>query len=187
MGFLIGAVVVILLVFLLAFITIKKPVFGRVIIGLSLVMIITAVFFYFQKDNRVEKKKHLIPLEQVELSPVAHNWSYGNFYKLSADIKNNSDRYRLQSIVLQISLYKCPDTQALKTDNQGSSIQFDNCQQVMQREHKIDTRLAAQQSRKIESHFLLDVDTITKNVVELNNGIDSLQWKIDLLGVNARK
>ncbi|WP_198264661.1 hypothetical protein [sulfur-oxidizing endosymbiont of Gigantopelta aegis] len=177
MGFVIGAVVSLIVVFLLVYITIKKPTFGKVVIALALVMVITAVFFYFQEDNRVEKKKHLIPLEQVELSTVEHKWSYGNFYKLNAEIKNNSPRYRLQSIILQISLFKCP------TPN--------NCQSVLQLKHKIDTRLAAQQSKKIDSHILLEPELFAKNLSESKKDktidVDSLQWKIKLLEVNARR
>ncbi len=154
MGFVIGVVVALIVVFLLAYITVKKPAFGEVIIALSVLMILAAVFFYFQKDNRVENKKNLIPVEQIELSDISHSLAYGNYYKLTAHLKNLSQRYRLQSIILRLSFFQCPEL-----FKQASDKSFKNCRLVTEKQHKIDTRLAARQSVDIESYILLDDDS----------------------------
>ena len=51
MGFVIGVVVALIVVFLLAYITIKKPVFGEIVIAISVLMVLAAVFFYFQMSQ----------------------------------------------------------------------------------------------------------------------------------------
>ena len=49
MGFVLGVVAALLVIFLLTYITLKKPVFGRILIALSLVLVLTSTFLYFQK------------------------------------------------------------------------------------------------------------------------------------------
>lgn len=160
MGFVIGAVVAIIVVFLLAYITVKKPVFGEVIIALSVLMILAAVFFYFQKDNRIENKKSLIPIEQIELSDFSHSLAYGNYHKLTAHLKNQSLRYRLQSIVLQIAFFQCPATFVAKTDSLIIDNKFESCNLLSEKQHTIETRLSAQHAANIESYILLDDDVL---------------------------
>lgn len=174
MGFVIGVVIALVVIFLLAYITVKKPVFGEVMIALSLLLILTALFFYFQRDEREENKKHLIPLEQIELSDFSHSLAYGNNYKLTAQLKNKSQRYRLQSINLIISFYQCPASFKQTIDKQ-----FDNCRLVMDKEHSIRTRLAPQQSRRIESYILLDDDVLSK-------ADGTLEWQVQIVNGVAR-
>ena len=188
MGFVIGAVVALVVIFLLSYITVKKPVFGEVMIALSLLMIVTALFFYFQQDEREENRKHLIPLEQIELSDFSHSLAYGNNYKLTAQLKNKSQRYRLQSINLKILFYQCPASFKSTTDKQ-----FENCRLVIEKEHSIKTRLAPQQSSHIESYILLDDDVLSEADGSLM-GADgsllkadgSLQWQIQIVNGIAR-
>jgi len=174
MALVIGVIVVLLVIFLLAYITIKKPVFGEVIIVLAVIMILTAIFFYFQKNNRIEKKKELIPLQQIELTQSSYKLAYGNYYKFSAQLKNQSKKYRLQAITLKISFFNCP----LKVPKD-----FEQCQLLSEKEHTIDTRLEAQHSAPIEGYFLLD----NKDVLAISSDSkDFIIRKIELLSGTAR-
>lgn len=175
MGFVIGVVVALLVIFLLAFITIKKPVFGEIMIALVVIMILTSTYFYFQKDERVENKKHLIPVEQIELTDIQHSLAYGNYYKLTALLKNHSQKYRLQSIELKLSFLNCPP---LEVSN------YNNCQLISEKHHKIKTRMPAQQSAPIESYILLDDEAVLAVINDKNAG--SIHWKIELLNGSAR-
>ena len=175
MAFVIGVVVALLVIFLLAYITIRKPVFGEVIIALAVLMILTSTFFYFQKDKRVENKKQLIPLEQIELTNIHHTLAYGNYYKLTARLKNQSQKYRLQSIELKLSFLNCPSPEVSD---------YKNCQLISEKHHKIDTRLAAQQSAPIESYFLLDDEAVLAVINAKKAG--SVHWKIELVNSYAR-
>jgi len=200
MGFVIGVVVALIVVFLLAYITIKKPVFGEVIIALSVLMVLAAVFFYFQKDNRVENKKNLIPIEQIKLSDFSHSLAYGNYYKLTAHLKNQSPRYRLQSIVLQISFFQCPASFDLKSDDLKIENKFKSCHLLSEKQHTIETRLAAQQAADIESYILLDDDvlldagsslspaegSLPQAEGSLSRAKGSIQWQIKIINGIAR-
>jgi len=174
MTLVIGVVVALVVVFLLTYITVRKPAFGEVVIALAVLMILAAVFLYFQKDNRIERKKELIPLEQIELTQVSYKLAYGDYYKLSAQLRNQSQKYRLQSIMIKISFFNCP------TEN---TTDFKQCQLMSARKHSIDTRLAAQQSTAIEGYFLLD----NKEIIALNSASNTfIIRKIDLLSGTAR-
>lgn len=175
MAFVIGGVVALLVIFLLAYITIKKPVFGEVIIALAVLMILTSTFFYFQKDKRVENKKQLIPLEQIELIDITHSLAYGNYYKLTAQLKNQSQKYRLQSINLKLSFLNCPSAEVSN---------YTNCKLISEKHHKIKTRLAAQQSSAIESYFLLEDEAVLA-IINANN-TNSIHWRIELVSGSAR-
>jgi len=179
MALLIGVVVALVVIFLLAYITIKKPLFGEVIIALAVFMILAAIFFYVQKDNRIEKKKGLIPLQQIELTQSSYKLAYGNYYKFSAQLKNNSKKYRLQSITLKISFFVCPAKEVKD---------FQQCQLLSERNHTVDTRLAAQQSTLVEGYFLLD----NKDAQAISSGSEAKNSngfvirKIELLSGTAR-
>jgi hypothetical protein len=175
MGFVIGVVVALLVIFLLAYITIKKPVFGEVMIALAILMILTSTFFYFQKDNRLANKKNLIPLEQIELTDIRHTLAYGNYYKLTAHLKNLSEKYRLQSIELKLSFLNCP---SLEVSN------YNNCKLISEKHHKINTRMSAQKSAPIESYFLLDDEAVLAVINAKKAG--SVHWKIEVLNGYAR-
>ncbi len=173
MGFVIGVVVALIVIFLLAYITAKKPVFGKVVIGLSVLMIMASTFFYFQKDEHAEKKKNLIPIEEIKSSGFSHSLAYGNYYKLTSEIKNNSQRYQLRSIVLDVKFFKCPasfDTE--------KAAKFEQCQQVADKQHKIDIRLAPQQTSQVESYLLLGENELAD--------AQNLQWKIEIINGVAR-
>lgn len=175
MGFVVGAIVALLVIFLLAFITAKKPVFGEVMIALAVLMILAATFFYFQKDSQIEKKKRLIPIEQIELTDIRHTLAYGNYYKLSAHLKNHSQKYRLQAIELKLSFFNCPSPDVKD---------FKNCKLISEKHHKIDTRLSAQQSAPIESYVFLDDEAV---LALINSGNErALHWKIELLNSFSR-
>ncbi len=173
MGFIIGAVVALIVVFLLAYITVKKPVFGEIMIGFSIVLIMASTFFYFQKDERVEKKRSLIPVEQITSSGFSHSLSYGNYYKLTSEIQNNSQRYFLRSIILNIKFFKCPDS----FDTQNET-RFTECEFILEKQHKIDIRLASQQTRKVESYLLLSEDKLADAT--------NFKWKIEIISGVAR-
>ncbi|MCU7939919.1 MAG: hypothetical protein KZQ64_03740 [gamma proteobacterium symbiont of Bathyaustriella thionipta] len=172
MGFVIGVVVALLVIFLLAFITIKKPVFGEIMIALAVLMIVASTFLYFQKDNRVENKKNLIPLEQIELTDIQHTLAYGNYYKLTAQLNNKSEKYRLQSIRLKLSFLNCD---AVKSSD------YKNCQLISEKYHTIKTRTPARQTEPVESYFLLDDEAV---LAVINTG--TVHWKIELLNGFAR-
>ncbi|MCW8929130.1 MAG: hypothetical protein OQL19_02700 [Gammaproteobacteria bacterium] len=164
MGFVIGAVVALIVIFLLAYITVKKPVFGEVMIGLSILMVLTSTFFYFQKDNRVEDKKSRIPPEKIILSDISHSLAYGYYYKLKAQLTNQSSKYRLQSINLNIKFYQCPQTfNALIETN------YDQCKFLMEKPHSIKTRLSPKQSTDIESYVLLDEQVLINAYASLKS------------------
>lgn len=173
MGFVIGVVVVLLVIFLLAYITVKKPVFGELMIGISVLMILVSTFFYFQKDNRAENKKNLIPNEQIELSEITHHLAYGNFYKITALLKNNSQHYQLRVLVLDIKFFKCKTSSDTMNDNN-----LQNCTLVSTKQHEIKTRLAAQQVANIESYILLDDDALAE--------ASDLNWQIKIADGIAR-
>jgi prepilin signal peptidase PulO-like enzyme (type II secretory pathway) len=172
MGFVVGVVAALLVIFLLTYITLKKPVFGRVLIALSVVMIALSVFFYFQKDERVEKQKSLIPPEQIILSDISYAYAYGSFYKLTATVENRSERYRLQAILLNISFFQCKqsNTGQVITDNSMA-----DCQLVKSKEIEVKTRLAPKKTGQLESYVLLDKE-----------GDSSLQWQVKLVSGIAR-
>lgn len=175
MGFVIGVVVALLVIFLLAFITAKKPVFGEVMIGLAVIMILTSIYFYFQKDNRVENKKSLIPIEQIELTDIHHSLAYGDYYKLTANLTNQSQKYRLQSITLKLSFLNCPTPE---------TIDYKKCQLISEKKHNIKTRMPAKQSGAIESYFLLDDEAVLALINSKEKSL--IQWKIELLSGFAR-
>ena len=180
MGFVIGAVVALVVIFLLAYITVKKPVFGEVMIVLSLLMVIVSTFFYFQKDNRVENKKNLIPVEQIELSDVSHHLAYGYYHKLTAHLSNLSQKYRLQSIIINIRFFQCPEKHDLTKDKA-----FDNCRLLTEKQHKIDTRLSPKQSSDIESYILLD-DKVLITAYGSMPAKGSIQWQTKVVTGIAR-
>ncbi len=175
MAFVIGVVVALLVIFLLTYMTIKKPVFGEVMIALAVIMILGSTFFYFQKDKRVENKKHLIPVNEIVLTDIRHNLAYGNYYKLTAQLKNNSQKYRLQTIKLKLSFLNCP-SEKVNDDK--------NCKLISETTHSIDTRMPAQQSAAIESYFLLDDEAVLAVINSENS--ESIHWKIELLNGSAR-
>ncbi|GEM_PF-2660064 len=175
MVFLIGLTSALIVVFLLAYITIRKPAFGETIVVLAVLMVIAATFFYFQKDNRIENKKHLIPLEQIDFSAVKHTLAYGNYYKISAQLKNNSTKYLLRSLEVKISFYNCPA---------NNTSDFKNCRMLSEKTHSIVIRLAAQQSATIESYFLLDDEQVLKLMQQPEK--NHIRWKIEPLSTLGR-
>ncbi len=175
MSFVIGVITTLFIVFLLAFITIKKPAFGKTIIALSLAMVVLASVLYFQNDQQIEHKKHLIALDDIALTNIQYQLAYGNYYKLTAQLSNHSKKYRLQAIELAISFYNCPS----KTPKN-----YKKCQLIATKIHKIPTRLAAQQSTTIESYFLLDDENILHLIDNTNK--EFLSWDIQLANGYAR-
>ena len=191
MGFVIGAVVALIVIFLLTYITIKKPVFGEVIIVLSIIMILAATFFYFQKDNRVENKKSLISLEEIKLTDIKHHLAYGNYHKLTANLKNESPRYRLQSINLNLSFFHCPQFNSDSNSGLDSGLKegsFKDCELLLEKAHEVDTRLPSQQETTIESYVLLDDEIFSSSKSSDDTPQDNKQihWKVEVVSGVAR-
>ncbi len=172
MGFIIGVLGALLLVFLLAYLTVKNPKAGKVEIALSVILISLAVYLYFYDNERVEIHKNLIPVEQIQLSDIQHQWAYGAYYKLTAKITNKSSKYRLQSVDLKVSFYNCP---------QGNKqVVMANCELINSLKHTVRTRLDAQKSMQMEVYLLLD-DNLLGDVP-----IDTLNWKVEVVSGLAR-
>ncbi len=169
MGFFYGVIAVLFVVFLLAYVRIKIPLFGNVLIAITLLLIALSTVLYFQKDKRIEKKEHLIPIDQIVFSQINSSLSYGNNYKLTAKVENHSKRYRLQSVNIQIIFLKCD----------AENAQEKNCQVLGEGHYAIKTRLAAGQSTHIEKYIMLD------NIPELKCP-EVLRWKITTLSGVAR-
>jgi len=146
MGFIVGVVAALLVTFLLTYITVKKPVFGRILIAISVSLVLLSIFSYFQKDKRVEKQQQRIALEEIVITDVQFDYAYGSFYKLSGTIANHSNRYRLQAVNLKIAFYKCPDVKS----------HWQDCELINDMAHTIKTRLAAKQTAPFETYLLLD-------------------------------
>ncbi len=173
MGFVIGAAVASIVIFLLAYITIRKPVFGETVIVLAVLMILASTFFYFQTDARVEKKKNLIPMEEIQLSNVSHKLAYGDYHKLTGHLNNLSNKHRLQSINLNIKFFECPpEVEAQAKINEKS------CQLIVEKAHPIKARLSAGQSRDVETYVLLDDKALIDK--------PSLVWQVKLVSGVAR-
>ena len=168
MAFLYGLIAVLFIIFLLSYARIKRPVFGNVLIAITILLISLSTLFYFQMDNRIEKKEHLIPINEIVLSQIHSVLSYGNNYKLTAQIENLSRRYRLQAINIQISFFKCTATQKIE-----------NCPLLKIHQYRIETRLSPSSSTQIEKYIMLDdIGSISDNEI--------LKWKIEVLSGVAR-
>lgn len=172
MGFIVGVVGALLVIFLLSYITIKKPNFGRSLIVLSLLLITLSIFFYFQKENRVDKRRSLISNDEITLSNIKHEYAYGNFYKLTGNIHNQSNRYRLQSITVKISFLQCPEKNIKISDKEVSK---NNCELIEDKVAVIKTRLAAEDSGNFEHYLLLEKEKLA-----------GLRWKVELISGIAR-
>ena len=172
MGFVIGVVAALLVVFLLSYLTVKNPKAGKIEISLVVVLIAIAVFLYFHEDTRVEKHKSLIPVEQIQLSDVQHQWAYGAYYKLTAKIANNSLKYRLQAVDLKVDLYNCPEG-----DKKAVT---DNCELINSLNHTVRTRLDAGKFKTIEAYLLLNDDLLGDAPAA------KLSWKVKVLYGLAR-
>ena len=187
MGLVIGVLAALIVVFLLGYITVKKPVFGSVLISISLLFILISTFFYFQKDSRIENKKLRIPVDQIELSDVNYGFAYGNNYRLTAIIKNNSTRYRLQTVFLQISFLHCkgsdnslePVNSLESVNSLGSANAPEDCQLLEKRLHKVETRLPREKSTKIETYIQLD-DAL------LQQKVGYIHWQVEIASGIAR-
>ena len=177
MGFVIGVIGALLVIFLLSYITIKKPKFGRTLIVLCLVLIGLSTYFYFQKDKRVEKRQSLIPLSEIQLSDIRHEYAYGSYYKLTGKVHNDSQRYRLQSMNLRISFYQCPESAnaGKKTSPKQTDKNYNDCQLANQKEILVKTRLASGSTGGFEKYILLDQEHARKFI-----------WHIDLISGVAR-
>ncbi len=165
MGFMIGVAAALLVIFLLAWLTVKNPGAGWIVSIIALILVIIAVYFYFQEDQRVQKQKSLIPLEQIQLSNISHQLAYGNYYKLTGKLSNKSSRYRLQAIDLNIIFYKCPDPEST----------LSQCHKINSLQHTLRTLLDAQKSKPIEVYLLLN-DELLGDV-----SADKLRWQVDVV------
>ena len=165
MGFVVGVVAALLVIFLLIYITLKKPVFGRILIALSLVLVLTSTFLYFQKDKRVEKQQTLIAIDEIVISDFKFDYAYGSFYKLAGTIANQSTRYRLQSVNLKLSFYQCADKNS----------QWQDCELKNEISETVKTRLAAEQSASFETYLLLEQEDYS-----------SLRLKLEVISGIAR-
>ena len=167
MGFFYGLIAILFVIFLLSYTRIKRPLFGNILIVITLLLISLATLFYFQMDNRIEKKQQLIPVDDIVLSQVHSALAYGNNYKLTAHIENRSRRYRLQAVNIQITFLKCLEKQQLQS-----------CPILKTHQYRIKTRLSPGQSSQIEKYIMLDDLGLKNNEV--------LQWKIEILSGVAR-
>ena len=177
MGFVIGVIGALLVIFLLSYITVKKPKFGRSLIVLCLILIGLATYFYFQKDKRVEKRLSLIPLSEIQLSDINHEYAYGSYYKLTGKVHNDSQRYRLQSMNLMVSFYQCPqsDNTGKKTSLKQTDKDYKDCQLAGQKEILVKTRLASGTTGDFEKYIILDQEHARQFL-----------WHIDLISGVAR-
>jgi hypothetical protein len=174
MALLIGIFAALFVVFLLGYITVRKPAFGRVLIVLCSFLILFAVFFYSQKDERKEAKKQRIPVDQIELSEINYGLSYGNYYKLTAIIKNLSTQYRLQAVILNISFFQCQELEKKVKDTMKYNV--DKCRLLETKSHRVATRLEAEMVENIETYLPLD------DALQLNN----IVWQVEIASGIAR-
>jgi len=150
---------------------VRKPRFG---IGLSVatvLLIALAVIFYIGEDNRLEKQKSRIPVEQIIFTDIKSKLSYGNNYRISGNIENRSSRYMLASIILDIHVYDCSGkktSQIVEKIKQGDN----DCILLQQKQHKVDTRMLPESSKSLETYVLLDA---------LNENDKKLEWNIKVI------
>ncbi|MDX2503305.1 MAG: hypothetical protein QNL62_02325 [Gammaproteobacteria bacterium] len=174
MGLVIGVLAGLLVVFLLGYVTVKKPVFGGVLSSISLILVLIVIFFYFQEDKRVENQKQRIPVDQIGISDINHSFAYGNNYKLTANIINNSPRYRLQAVFLQVSFLQCGEDESSP----------ENCQLIEKKLHKVSTRLAPGRSASIEAYIKLDDSVQAQGSV--SQRMKNIRWQVKVASGVAR-
>jgi len=166
-----GTLAALLVIFLLAMVTVRKPKFG---IGLSIatvLLIALAVIFYTGEDSRLEKQKSRIPVEQMLLTDIKAKLSYGNTYRISGKLENQSPRYMLASIMMDIHVYDCSGekfSQSAEKTKWGDK----DCVLLQQKKHKVDTRMLPETSKSIETYVLFDA---------LNGNDENLQWDIRVI------
>ncbi len=177
------------IVFLLAYIIIKKPKFGGSIALVSIFIIALAVFLFNSEDKRVTKREGRIAVEQIEIKDLNYQWAYGNYYKITALVKNNSPKYRLQSINLSLSFYACPKSvTALVTIPITTSVttsvkntqNLSQCQLVVDNKSmNIRTRVDSGQSIQVEGYYLQQNEAVLALSHEKSD--KTMRWKIELV------
>ncbi len=161
-----GVLAALVVIFLLAMVTVRKPKFGIGLSIVTLILISLAVIFYSGEDNRLDKQKSRIPVEQIILTDTQSRLSYGNTYKITGKLENRSTRYMLASIMLDIQVYACSNKEDDQTETDSG------CDLLQQKQHKVDTRMKAETSRSFETYVIFDA---------LNGNKGNLKWDIKVL------
>jgi hypothetical protein len=152
MGFVVGVIAALLVIFLLSYVTVKKPAFGRVLIAISVLLVLLSTYLYHQKEDRVELRHQLISVNQIKLSDVNFKYAYGSYFRLTGQVENQSTKYRLQAVDLRLKFYRC----------EQERMPIAECELVEEMVHEAKTRLAAENSGKFESYLLLDTEKFKK-------------------------
>lgn len=150
-----GILGALLVIFLLAMVIVRKPKFG---IGLSIAtisLIALAIIFYSGEDSRREMQKSRIPVEQIILTDIESELSYGNTYRISGKLENQSPQYMLASIMLDIHVYDCSAKKARQTVEVVTP-DINDCVLLQQKQQKVDTRMLPESSKFIETYVLFD-------------------------------
>mgnify|MGYP001825308973 FL=1 len=166
-----GVLAALLVIFLLALVTSRKPKFG---IGLSIVtvfLIILAIIFYSREDSRLETQKSRIPVEQIVLSDVSSTLSYGNTYQITGQLQNQSSRYMLASILLDIQVYDCAREKVTQDVENNTKVDKE-CVLLQSKQHKVDTRMPPESLKSLETYVLFDA---------VNGNKTTLKWDIKVL------
>ena len=166
-----GIIAGLLVTFLLIYTVTKKPLFGSVLIIVSLFLVALSTYLYWHMEDRVENRKSKITVDEIVLSDIKHQYAYGNNYQLSFSVTNQSEKYRLQSLELKILLLNC-----VHSSNEHHA--QNDCQTISEIDHKLKARIPIKSTKTLQTYLQLD-----NSVEGINDTIhvEKLMWQVNVV------
>jgi len=134
----ISSIFIILIVFLTAYVIIKKPTWGLSLLAIILLVIIFALYWNLSEHKREQSLQDKIAVNQVLLVDQRLRKAYGNHYQYQANVLNQSQS-KLDFVILSLQL--------------DCSQQITNCQ--ISTQQKVKLWLLPQQQKLLTVYFMV--------------------------------
>ena len=137
MFFAFGVLVSVIIILLIISVYIKRPRYGIALSIITIILISVATLWSIYEPSLVKKAETRIKREELQFSEAKLEASYGNNFNYSAILKNNSSKYLLTSLDLQLKI-QCIDNSKVCPESSRA---------------KVKVWIAAGESKQIDVYF----------------------------------
>ena len=154
----IGSLALVIISILIMLVYLKNRRYGLILLAITIVFIAVNTFWSLYDPILEEKSQHRIKTSEISLHQQHLEKSYGNRYVYTAIVENHSEKYRLTSLQLQLSI----------DDNTGEFLQSQKTSKIW---------LDPQEKKKFSIYF---------GTEQKSEPIAEKKWQVKILSIRSK-
>jgi len=157
-----GIIALLAIGFLVMFVYVRKPKYGIELALVVCLLVLTSSYFYLSEDSRVIKSEQKVLPNELVFNKLEVSPAYGSYYKIVANLTNQSEDYQVISILLRLTLKNCEQ---------------DKCSVDEKSEKRVKVWLKSESSKTFETYIGFE---------KLAKQRSAKEWQLEIVSSQAK-